>query len=106
MSKVSKREQMKDMIPTLTQRGNRCVARDSFSEADGPQPKRALLTKLLLDCFNAKIQPLGLSLVHARLGWDSGTSPDEAFAKLQQLGLLDQRKHVDPLPPANLPLVQ
>jgi len=101
----TKRERMKDVLTTLTQRDNGYVAADSSSEAKGSDPRRALITKLLCDRFNAQLATAGLGLAQARLSWPRALSPAEAFVKLQQLGLLDQSRHVDLPPPANLPLV-
>ena len=95
---------MKDALTTLTQRDNGYVAADSSSEAKGSDPRRALITKLLCDRFNAQLATAGLGLAQARLFWHQATSPAEAFVKLQELGLLDKGpRHFEP--PANLPLV-
>jgi hypothetical protein len=102
---TSKRKAMQDVLAAMS-RAKRAVASDSSSEADAPDPSRALVTKLLLDRFNATIKPTGVNLVHAQLGWNPAVPPAVVFAKLQQLGLLDKPKRVKSLPPANLPLVQ
>lgn len=106
MKERSKRAQMQDVLQLVTQGNLGAVAEDARSRCQGPDPKRTVLVKMLLDSFATKIQLAGLNLANARICWDRGTEPDEAYQKLQQLGLLDQLRTRDSLPPENLPIIE
>ena len=60
----------------------------------------------LLDSFGARIEPAGLLLAHARVGWKSDASPAEVAETLERLGLFARPASLDSQAPENLPIVE
>jgi hypothetical protein len=93
MKDVSKRERMKDVLKQLVNADDeeRAVVADHTSRVAGPSPYEAGVTKMLCDSLNKKLQPVGLILKNATLGWRTDKSAEEVCAELRRIGLITQR---------------
>ena len=91
--KEEKRAQMKDVLQQMGYADDegRAVVEDHTSRAAGPNPYHASVMKMLCDSLNEKLQPIGLNLIDASIGWRKDKSAEEVCAELQRIGLITKR---------------
>lgn len=96
---------MQDVLRAMSDNADPHVVEDNASSVSGGNPEMGVVVKKLLDSFSARIEPAGLVLAHARVGWQSDVSAGEVAETLERLGLFDQPR-LDPPAPENLPIVE
>lgn len=105
MKQEAKRARLQDILRAMSDNSDQQVTEDSVRRVSGGSSDMNAVVQKLLDSFSARIEPAGLILARARVGWKSDASVDEVAETLERLGLFDQPR-LDPPAPENLPIVE
>jgi hypothetical protein len=105
MNKETKRARVQDIVRAIAENSDPTVV-ENGSRVSGGTLEMNEVVQRLLDSFGARIEPAGLLLAHARVGWKSDASPTEVAETLERLGLFARMPSVDSQAPENLPIVK
>ena len=90
MKNISQKMQSAEVLPQIgyADSEGRAVVADQYSWVAGFDPKKATVTKLVLDAMNETFKAFGISLVNATFSWDGDASVEQVYGKLRELQLI------------------